>query len=386
MDAKLLNELIDFRRHLHENPELGYQEFETANLVCQKLDQLQIPYQRGIAKTGIVAELRKGSGNCIALRADMDALPIQEETGLPFASKKNGIMHACGHDIHTTMLLGAASLLKESDFKGSIKFIFQPSEEGVNGDNENKSGGQRMVESGILNDVDYAIGLHVLSTQKLGTLSYSPGNALACTSSFTIIVHGKASHAGAAPHLGIDSILVATTIIQNLHTIVSRNISPTQSGVVSVTMISGGTAPNIIADKVEIRGTIRSLELPDYNLILKRFNEIIQGAEQMFEAKVEFKIDSFYPCVINNEEVCEKLKITANEIFPNGLIVTKPMLGGEDFAFYSLKVPSMYYFIGAEFENEITYFLHHPKVIMNENCIPLGVNFLTKATKVLLNS
>ena len=267
MTTEATTDLIQFRRQLHQYPELGYNEFNTARSIRQKLDIRKIPYQSGIAKTGIVAELSKGNGKCIALRADMDALPIQEETNLEFASKNKGIMHACGHDVHTTMLLGAAMKLKDSDFSGRIKFIFQPSEEGVNGDSEKKSGGQRIVESGILKDVDYALGLHVNPLLEVGALSFAPGNAFAYTSNIAITILGKAGHAGAAPHLSVDAILIAGTLIQNLNTIVSRNISPTKSGVVSITMIKGGIASNIIADSVKMRGTIRSFSTLPFIII-----------------------------------------------------------------------------------------------------------------------
>ncbi len=386
MTKEAVADLIQFRRQLHQYPELGYNEFNTARSIRQKLDILKIPYESGIAKTGIVAELSKGNGKCIALRADMDALPIQEETNLEFASKNKGIMHACGHDVHTTMLLGAAMKLKDSDFSGRIKFIFQPSEEGANGDAEKKSGGQRIVESGILKDVDYALGLHVNPLLEVGALSFAPGNAFAYTSNIAITILGKAGHAGAAPHLSVDAILIAGVLIQNLNTIVSRNISPTKSGVVSITMINGGNAPNVIAGSVKMRGTIRSLELPDYDLLVERISQIIKGVSESFNAKIEFTIDSFYPGVVNNPNVNDALEQTANEIFSKGLIETEPVLAGEDFGFYSRAVPSMFYFIGARDVAEPCYFLHHPKVIVNEDCIPLGINFLAKSALKLLEN
>ena len=386
MDTNVLTQLINFRRLLHQNPELGYQEYNTSKLVYQQLESINIPFQSGIAKTGIVAELSKGKGKCIALRADMDALPIQEETTLEFASKNNGIMHACGHDVHTTMLLGAAMKLKDLDFSGKIKFIFQPSEEGVNGDIDKKSGGQRIVELGFLKDVDYALALHVHPLLEVGTLSYASGIALACSSIFTINVFGKAGHAGAAPHLSIDAILIATTIIQNLQSIVSRNISPTKTGVVSVTMINGGSATNIIADHVIIKGTIRALELEDYNLIIERIEKIINGVSLSFGANIDLSIDSFYPSLINDSNLNENLRGVAENIFKNGLIQVEPMLGGEDFSFYSRTVPSMFYFIGAKDVVDPCYFVHHSIVIINEDCIQLGIDFLTKSALKLLSS
>jgi len=386
MEQSSIDELIEFRRRLHQYPELGYQEFNTSKLLCKKLDELNISYKANLAKTGVIAEIEKGEGKCVALRADMDALPIQEETNLEFASKSKGLMHACGHDIHTTMLLGAVKELKEKDFQGKIKFIFQPSEEGVNGDIEKKSGGQRIVELGVLDDVDYALALHLHPLLEVGKLNYALGNALACTSNFAIEVLGKAGHAGGAYHLAVDSVLIASTLVQNLHTIISRNIEPTKTGVLSVTMINGGEAPNIIADKVVLRGTIRALEIEVYNEIVKRMESIAQGVAKSFGAEINLSIDSFYPSLVNNAEVHQKLGNVAKEVFEEGAIASAPFLGGEDFAFYSRKVPSMFYFLGAKDNlGEESYFLHHPKVVFNEDCIKYGVDFLSKSALKLIS-
>lgn len=383
---KLIHELIQFRRTLHQHPELGYQEVNTSKLICEKLDSLGISYRSGIAKTGVVAEIEKGEGKCIALRADMDALPIQEETNLEYSSKNKGVMHACGHDVHTTMLLGAITELKESDFKGKIKFIFQPSEEGVNGDAERKSGGQRIVEEGILDEVDFALALHVHSLFEVGTLRYTPDIALACTSFFEINIKGKAGHAGAAPHMATDSILIAAALIQNIHTIISRDIDPMKNGVVSLTMIHGGTAPNIIAENVKIRGTIRALEENEYELIVDRIKKIIKGVSESFGAEISYQTELYYPNLENNiEEVHQKVADQAKHIFQKGVFESGPLMGGEDFAFYAKKVPSMFYFIGAKDISEQCYYLHHPKVVINEDCIELGVEFLKQSALKLLS-
>lgn len=381
-----LNHLIELRRKIHKNPELGYNENETAKLIMNELDYLGIPYFRA-ARTGVVAEIKKGNGKCIALRADMDALPIKEETELDFKSGNEGIMHACGHDIHTTMLLGACSYLKNSDFKGTVKFIFQPSEEGNFKDPENKSGGERIVEEGILNNVDSAIALHVHSLLDVGTIAFIPGQALACSSTFTINVKGKAGHAGAAHHLCIDSILIASDLIQSLHHIVSRNISATKPGVISITKIHGGTATNIIADHVILNGTIRSLDSDSYIRMIQRIKTIIAGFAQSYEAEIDFEIGKFSPILLNDIALNDKLKPIANQVFKTqGYIEVEPSLGGEDFAFYSRKVPSVFYFIGAKDTQDPTYFLHHPKVVFNEECMGLGVEFLAKSAILLLNN
>jgi len=380
----ILKELIEIRRHLHQTPELGYDEYNTSEYICKQLDKIGVKYRKGIAKTGVIAELDKGSGSCVALRADMDALPVQEETNLEFASINPGIMHACGHDLHITMLLGACRILKDTDFTGKIKFIFQPSEEGVNGDPENKSGGQHIVESGVLNDVSFALALHVHPDMAAGTLGYTQETALAYVNDFRINVHGKAGHAGAAPHLSTDAILIACNLVQNLHTIVSRNISPTKAAVVSVTKINGGNAPNIIADLVEITGTVRSLDLKDYNIIMDRFSAIIEGVSKAFGARIELKTAQFYPSLINDSEIINILIPVAQEVFSGGFLKIDPLLGGEDFAFYSRKVPSAFFFIGAKDVKDPPNFLHHPKVKFNEDCLPLGAEFLAKAALKLI--
>jgi amidohydrolase len=307
IDQAINEQLVKIRRHLNQNPELGYKEFNTSDFIYKELDKLNISYRRNIAKTGIVAEIEKGEGASIALRADMDALPIQEDANIDFKSTNNGVMHACGHDVHTTMLLGACILLKDSSFNGKIKFIFQPSEEGVYDYPENKSGGQRIVEAGELDNVKYALGLHVHPLLEVGTLAFGSGEALACTNFFTINIYGKAGHAGAAPQMGIDAILVASNLIMNLNTIVSRNISPTQPGVISITKISGGTAPNIIPDHVIIEGTVRSLYIDNYKSMVDRINTIIDGVAISFGAKIDLKIDLFYPSLLNDNEVNNKL-------------------------------------------------------------------------------
>ncbi|MGY6649683.1 M20 metallopeptidase family protein [Wenyingzhuangia sp. IMCC45574] len=381
-----IKELIEFRRELHKYPELGYQEHNTAKLICKELDKYGISYQANQAKTGIVAEISKGKGKCIALRADMDALPIEEQTGLEFSSNNKGVMHACGHDVHSTMLLGAAIELSKKNFNGTIKFIFQPSEEGTNGDLENKSGGQRIVESGVLKNVDYALALHVDPLLEVGKLTYAEGNALAHVGNFKLTVIGKSGHAGAAPHLAVDSILASSALIQNLNTIISRNISPSKAGVLSITMIEGGTAPNIIADKVNITGTIRALETNEYNTILNKVKAIIKGIEIAYGVQIEFLIDTYYPSVKNNLSVHHLIKEVGEDVFNNGLSKVDPLLASEDFAFYSNEVPAMFYFIGAkDTEKEECFYLHHPKMVVNENCIEYGVKFFSKAALKLLN-
>ncbi len=396
MKKKLLDKLISIRRKIHSNPEIGYQEFETAETICKELDSLGIPYKKRIAKTGVVATLKKGEGPCIVLRADIDALPIKEEANLPFKSIKKSketdgrefpLMHACGHDMHTTMLLGAAALLKEEDFKGTVKFVFQPSEEGVYDDPEKKSGGQRIVESGELDNVKAALGLHVHPLLPVGKLAYKLGQALACANFFKIEVVGKMAHASVAPHLGIDAVLISSQLIQSISSLVPKYINPTEATVISFTKINGGVAPNVIADRVTLEGTVRALDLSTFNLILNRIEKIIEGTAIASGAKITIEYNLNYPSLLNDKNIHNSLSNTLTTVFGNeNIIPIEAILGSEDFAFYSRKVPSMFYFLGARDIAENCYFLHEPKVIFNEDCIPYGSKLLCNGALELLKS
>ena len=394
MDKVLHNKLVLIRRQIHANPEIGYQEFETANLICKELDILKIPYKKNIAKTGVIGTLKKGEGPCIALRADMDALPIKEENNLSYKSVKkiknsNGIviplMHACGHDMHTTMLLGAAALLKDADFKGTVKFIFQPSEEDVYDDPEKKSGGQRIVESGELNDVKAALSLHVHPLLPVGKLAFKLGQALACANFFKIEIIGKMAHAAVAPHLGIDAILISSHIIQAVSSIVSKYIPPHEPTVISFTKINGGIAPNVIADKVILEGTVRALDLSTFNQVLERIEKILEGTRISFGCDIKIEYNLNYPSLLNDKNIHDSLTGALNTIFgKENILPIEAILGSEDFAFYSRKVPSMFYFLGAKDVSENSYFLHDSKVIFNEECIPYGSKLLCEGALELL--
>jgi amidohydrolase len=386
MDTQLTDRLIHIRRQIHTQPELGYQEEQTAALVRQELDQLHIDYIPHVAGTGVIASLTKGEGPCVAIRADMDALPMQEETGLPFASAISGKMHACGHDLHTTMLIGAAHLLRDADFQGTIKLLFQPSEEGPNNDPDRKTGARRFVEAGYLDDVQAAFGLHVDPSLPVGQISYALGPALACTGFFTIEVIGRAAHAGAAPQLGIDAIVIATQLVQSAQMIVSRHTPPMETAVLSFTKINGGVAPNVIADKVMLEGTIRSLNLDIYQEIIHRLQKIIDGLKTTYDANIHLDLYFEIPSVLNNQQVHEKLQHSLTDVFGAHNTLEKiPLLAGEDFSFYSRKVPAMFYLLGAQEPSSPGYYLHHPKVIFNEACIPLGASFLAKGAIALLD-
>ncbi len=384
MNKDLSEHLITLRRQLHQFPELGYQEHKTAKLISSELASLGIDHKSGIAKTGVVATLKKGTGPCVVLRADMDALPMQEETGLPFSSKLDRVMHACGHDVHTAMLLGAASLLHKKDFTGTLKLVFQPSEEGTNNDPENKSGGQRIMESGELDGASAALALHVHPLMEVGTIGFTPGQAMAANSCFKMVIHGKSGHA-AFPHLGIDAILVATNLIQSAQAIVSRYTSPIEPVVLSFTKIEGGVAQNVIAEKVYLEGTIRAFDLRSMERVIERLNQMIAGASASFSAQITLEFNLRYPSLLNDSSIHSKIGNSLSTVFGNeNVIEIDPMLASEDFAFYSRQIPSMFYFLGAKSSVSDPFFLHHPKMQVNEDCIAPGATFLTQAALDLL--
>lgn len=393
MQQETLDKLLGIRRQLHANPELGYQEYETARLIGGELDQLGIPYRSNIAKTGVVATLTKGQGPVVVLRADMDALPIQENTSLPFKSTRQTkagnqdvpLMHACGHDMHVTMLLGAANLLKEADFHGTVKFVFQPSEEGTYDDPEKKSGGQRMVEAGELDGVKAALALHVHPLLPVGKVAYKLGQALACANFFRIEITGRMAHAAVAPHLGIDAILIASHLIQAVSAIAPKYIAPHEPTVISFTKINGGIAPNVIADKVVLEGTVRALDLSTFNTVLARIEKIIQATMLSFDADIKISYDLNYPSLLNDKGIHDTVSAPLENIFgKQNIVPVEAILGSEDFAFYSRKVPSMFYFLGAQDSAEKTYFLHDSRVIFNEDCIPYGARLLAEGALALL--
>lgn len=384
MKIELRDKLIRIRRQLHQNPELGYQEYKTSKLVCDELRGEGVPFRDQIAKTGVIATLKKGNGPCVVLRADMDALPLQEETGLPFSSNVKNVMHACGHDVHTTMLLGAVSELKEKDFQGTIKFIFQPSEEGTSGDPEKKSGGERICDAGELNDVQAALALHVHPLLDVGKISFATGQAMAGNACFEIDIIGKYGHA-AFPHLGIDAIVIATHLVQSVQTIVSRYTSPTEPVVISFTQIHGGVAPNVTAEKVRLTGTIRAIDQTTLDQVIDRLQMIIDGTAASFSATITIDFDLRYPSLLNDRSTHEKLETALHTVFGRDNVrEAGPVLASEDFAFYSRKIPSMFYFLGAKAEIPEAFFLHHPKMQVNEACIAPGADFLTHAALDLL--
>jgi len=358
------DDIIKLRRHIHQHPELAYEEHETAKFISDRLMEYGIEVTTGIGKTGVVGLLHGNEdGRCIGLRSDMDALPIQETGDLPFKSVNDGVMHACGHDGHVAMLLSAAKVLseKKDKLKGSVKFIFQPAEEGG-------FGARAMIEDSVLKNptVDEMYGIHLWNYQPFGTIGVQAGPVLAAADIFSITITGKGGH-GAAPHTSVDAIVVASQLITALQTIVSRNINPLESGVVSIGKINGGHNFNVIADEVILRGTARAYSEEIRQMIINRMEEIICGLSSTFGAKIQLDYQNGYPATINTEKESEKV-----------IGVQKPYLsmGGEDFAYYLQKVPGCFFFVGSS-PDEVPLFSvpHHcSHYNINEDALLIGAS------------
>jgi amidohydrolase len=338
----IAHEIVDIRRDIHMYPEQGFEVYRTAALVAENLKAGGIHVQEKIGKTGVVGDLEGNHpGPTIALRADMDALPIQETGTVAYKSKNDGTMHACGHDGHTAILLGIAKVLsdKRKLLHGRVRFIFQPSEE--------KDGGATyMIDDGCLEGVDEIYGIHLWNYSEFGEIGSIPGTILAATDSLNFIVEGIAGH-GAMPQGTVDAIVVSANLINALQTIVSRNVDPLQNAVVTIGTIHGGDNHNVIASSVKMDGTIRTFSEEIRTLIRKRIRQITKGIETSFGGTIEVKIEKGYPATVNNPKLFEKLMTAAKSIVGNGARKITPFMGGEDFAYYAKKVPACFFFIGS---------------------------------------
>jgi len=361
--------IIDIRRELHRFPELMYEEHRTNALVREKLDELGIEYKFPIAETGVLATIGNGDGPCIALRADMDALPIHEIADVDFKSEIDGKMHACGHDCHTAMLLGAAKILKDKEINGTIKFLFQPAEEGG-------AGAAKMTLEGALEnpDVERIFGLHVWPRMPTGQVGSRAGAFLAAASFMDIEVKGVGGHA-ASPHFCVDPVLASSRIIDALQSIISRETDPLESAVVSITAINGGDAHNVIPSSVGLKGTVRSLTMDGLIHLQKRVTEISElvGRANGCEVSVNFPGND-YPPTFNDPETWKFAKgVAENMIGAENVNELPPVMGGEDFAFYSQKTKGCFVVIGVgNPEKGCIYGVHHPQFKADEDALPLG--------------
>lgn len=387
--------MIAWRRDLHQNPELSNREFKTSAKVAEHLKSLGIEVQTGIAHTGVVGILKGGKpGPVIALRADMDALPVTERNNLPFASKEKatfngqetGVMHACGHDAHVAILMSVAEILSKNknDLKGTIKFIFQPAEEGAPAGE--KGGAGLMVEEGVLENpnVDVIFGLHVRSISKLGVIEYRPKGFMAASDWFTIKVYGKQSH-GSRPWLGVDPIVVSSQIIAGLQTIVSRQTDLTQAAaVISIGRINSGIRENIIPETLEMSGTIRTFDPQMQNIIHDKIRLTATNIAESAGARAEVIIDKKMPVTFNNEKITKQmvasLKRAAGD---NNVVEIPPDTGSEDFAYYVEKVPGMFFFVGAcpaDMDPAKAASHHTPDFMMDEGSMRVGLKAMLQLT------
>ncbi len=372
-----MNSLSSIYQDLHQHPELCYQEHRTASVVTRELESLGLSPQTGIAVTGVIADLVRGSGKTIALRADMDALPLLEQTDLEFSSLEAGKMHACGHDAHTTMLIGAARILASSQFNGTVRFVFQPAEESCGADPDKKSGAERMLEAGVYDGVDAAVALHNEPSIGVGTIGFCDAEIMGCCLDFRIVVRGRSAHAGAEPERGIDAIVIGSSIVLQAQTLVSRNVAPLDAAAVSFGIMHGGTAENIVADELILRGTIRTMRLSTIQNLQARLEQLATGIAQAHGASLEFSATPILPSTINDQQMNDLLKATARA---EGMAIEEipPSLGVEDFAYVSQRIPSAYAMIGSKVEGFEQYGLHHPKVRCHEDVLPLGAALLAK--------
>jgi amidohydrolase len=370
-------QLVTWRRQLHQRPELGFREQLTAEFIAQKLQEWQIPHQTGIAKTGIVATIvGNRPGRVLAIRADMDALPIQEQNDVPYKSQHDGMMHACGHDGHVTIALGTAYYLSQHrDFSGTVKIIFQPAEEGP-------GGAKPMIEAGILKnpDVDSIVGLHIWNNLPLGTVGVRTGALMAAVETFDLVIAGKGGH-GAIPQQTIDSIVVGSQIVTALQAIVARNVDPIESAVVTVGEFHSGTACNVIAASARLRGTVRYFNPKYAGYFKQRIEQIVSGICQAHGATYELQYDSLYPPVINDGAIANLVRSVAESVIesPLGVVPECQTMGGEDMSFFLQAVPGCYFFLGAaNSEKGLDFPHHHPRFDFDETVLGMGVEIFVR--------
>ena len=381
--AEYQDELTAWRRHLHERPELGFEEHETAAFVAEKLRAFGCDeVHTGFARTGVVAVIRGGSGGrTIGLRADMDALPIEEASGAAWTSRHPGRMHACGHDGHTTMLLGAARYLAETrNFDGTAYLIFQPAEEGG-------GGGRTMVEDGLFErfPAEQVFGLHNWPYAPLGTFAMCTGPAMAASDELTITIQGVGCHA-AWPQNGRDPIVAASHVIQAIQSVVAREVDPLDNAVISITRVQGGDAYNVVPERVELWGTIRTFREATRTRLIRRIEEVVQGVGLAQGITGSVKVSAGYPATINTAREAQLGADAAAEIVGDAKVdrAPEPCMGSEDFAFMLNRRPGSYIWMGTGSAARPSHQLHSPHYDFNDDAIPLGVSYWVRLVERLL--
>ena len=391
------DQVIEWRRDFHQNPELSNREFNTAEKIASHLKSLGIETQTGIAKTGVVGILKGDNpGKTVALRADIDALPVTEKNDLPFKSEvkteflgsKTGVMHACGHDTHTAILMGVAKILSENKDKinGTVKFIFQPAEEGP--PPGEKGGASLMIAEGVLKnpDVDAIFGLHINAATPVGTIKYKPEGTMAAVERFVVNVKGKQAH-GSAPWSGVDPILISAKIIDGFQTIISRNAELTESAsVITVGKISSGVRFNIIPETAEMIGTVRTLDPKNKELIIRRMTDMASTIARAYGGEAEIEFQNNTAITFNDPELTNKMLPTLKKVAGDQNVkLTKATTGGEDFSFFQEEVPGLYFFLGGMPPNAEPTGHHTPGFFIDESGLLLGVKTMTQLALDYLN-
>jgi amidohydrolase len=381
-------ELFDYtkrlRRDFHMHPEIGFQEVRTAGIVARELQSLGLEVSTGIAETGVIALIEGNKpGPVVLARFDMDALPINEDTGAEYASQNPGVMHACGHDGHTAIGLTVARMLhaRQNDLNGTVKLVFQPAEEGL-------GGAQRMVAEGVLDNPvpDYCLALHLWNEKPLGWLGVTPGPSMAASETFRVQLTGKGGH-GAAPHLTVDPLFAAAQIITALQSIVARNVPPQDTAVVSVTSVHSGTTFNVIPHTAEFQGTIRTFNPEVRSMVIERFREIVSQIAQALNCSAEIEVESVTPAVINDSELSARVQRIAQQLYPQAELDTQERtMGSEDMAFMMDTIPGCYFFIGSSNpEKGLDAKHHHPRFDFDEEALQISASMMTAVVLDLLS-
>jgi amidohydrolase len=374
------------RRDFHRHPELGFRELRTSSIISRELTDLGLEVQTSVAETGVVALLKGNKpGPVVLIRADMDALPIQEETNAEYASQTPGVMHACGHDGHSAILLSVAKILHshKNEMAGTVKFVFQPAEEGL-------GGAERMIIDGVLQDPkpDVTLALHLWNDKPVGWIGISEGSSMAGAEIFKIKIRGKGGH-GAAPHLAVDPILASAQIISAMQSIASRNIPPLKSSVISVCTINGGEAFNVIPQEVLLAGTIRTFDPEVRDKVLERFEVIVYGMAETMGCQADIELKRLTPAVINNMDIAKRVKSIAQSLYPSADVDTNNYItmGSEDMAFLMEIVPGCFFFIGsANSEEELDASHHHPLFDFDEQALSRAVAIMAASAMDILNN